>query len=1159
MSQGHKEGLGNRRAFLIHWSRGVRMAIAWRTLLHRRWLRRLLFCLGIATLLLVLALGAVSWRLAQGPVDLGFLEARLDAALEGSGNAPSIQVRNPVLTWGGWDRPLHLRAGPISAIDPEGRIVAEVDEVSFGLGFAQLLRGSIAPTRIDVSGLEIQLVRVEGGRFAIGFEARDQHPEIPAKPSDKHDSRFLSELLGPPDPSSPLGLLTSIHILESQVSLEDRLWQRSWMFSNADLRLERSQKTLKFSFEAELPQHSEDSSIRLRATYNRARGHLESSLELVAVDMPGLTHRIPGLEILSMFDHPSSVSLAFSAESVVPGAESIQVDLREARFDLGDLEVLIRGTGALRGAVIETRLTTTIGSISASAMNRYWPSTVAPEIREWLTTNISDGDLQDLEIQADMTLPVRPEGRFEMDSISGEFAFSGLSVAYLRPLPPLEELVGAGLFRIPEGIQLQATEGRQGEIELGQARITIGPLSGFTRLELEADLKGPLRSVMQVLDTPPLELLEEGMPQSDRFSGTVDAHLELDIPLSSADPTPLAVSGTARTATGGVADWPTGYNITQANLDLAFDLQHLEAQGTIQLNGAAVELDWWEGLSPGPLQRKASGSATLSDADRLALGVHDSDLLVGALGVEFHLVHPAEAALTLEVAVDLTPTALSVPRLGWSKPSGVSGRANLQAELDARSGFTVEQFKISAGDLRAEGSFSLEPEFSVLRELVVDHLSYADNEVSGRMSRLDESTVQLEVSGSQLDLRPLLTPERADGSEDDASTLPIRDFEVRGTLTQSAKKFSIPDLSLRHGRSDLRGSLTVDRSGTKPSFAIECRSDTVDLRPYFPRREQIAPVEGGKATDESASEEKDEAKERFAISDEPLTFPLLERFDGSIHWKVDTYIGPAARTSSFDIGVELEDGRLRVDPFRTDGKYGGDLRGSFELRPHPDGYAVESRLEIEQGRLRLAGADDDTSRWPTFDLELEFQSHGRSLHDLASHLDGQSRLVVGEGALPRSTMDYLASDLLVQAIRGLNPNTEEKEDTQLECAVLILRVAEGEAIMKPFALQSARMTVVGSGTIDLATEELKVDWITKPRQGIGLSASTLTNRNIRLGGTLSEPSIEVRPIDAAVTTGVAVATLGLSLVARGLYDRITADQDVCAKAMEDAAADEEQR
>ncbi len=151
---------------------------------RRRWLRRALIAFAVVFALVIIAVLAGFWWLAQGPVELGFLEPRLDKTLLGTGDAPSVQIRNPVMTWGGWRRPLDLRAGPIRVIDPEGRSIVELEEASLGLAVSQLLRGRVSPTRIELERLWVQLVRTEDGRVAVGFEARD-----PSLPFRSHPAR----------------------------------------------------------------------------------------------------------------------------------------------------------------------------------------------------------------------------------------------------------------------------------------------------------------------------------------------------------------------------------------------------------------------------------------------------------------------------------------------------------------------------------------------------------------------------------------------------------------------------------------------------------------------------------------------------------------------------------------------------------------------------------------------------------------------------------------------------------------------------------------------------------------------------------------------------------------------------------------------------------
>jgi AsmA protein len=138
-------------------------------------------------------------------------------------------------------------------------------------------------------------------------------------------------------------------------------------------------------------------------------------------------------------------------------------------------------------------------------------------------------------------------------------------------------------------------------------------------------------------------------------------------------------------------------------------------------------------------------------------------------------------------------------------------------------------------------------------------------------------------------------------------------------------------------------------------------------------------------------------------------------------------------------------------------------------------------------------------------------------------------------------------------LTAFNPFAKEQKATELQCAIALMTFKDGLATLDPMVMQSDKMTMLGRGQISFATEKLKFDWVTKPRKGIGLSASMLTNPYIKLGGTLAHPSIELKGAQAVASTGVAVATLGISLVAKGMLDRATAEKKVCKIALEEIA------
>ena len=142
------------------------------------------------------------------------------------------------------------------------------------------------------------------------------------------------------------------------------------------------------------------------------------------------------------------------------------------------------------------------------------------------------------------------------------------------------------------------------------------------------------------------------------------------------------------------------------------------------------------------------------------------------------------------------------------------------------------------------------------------------------------------------------------------------------------------------------------------------------------------------------------------------------------------------------------------------------------------------------------------------------------------------------------------SEREAKLLATLNPFVEKSPHTQLECALVAAEIENGQVVVEPLIYQTREMAIVSGGNIDLVTEHLKLDFHTQVRTGIGLSAGMVVNPFIRLGGTLASPAIEIDPANTAVKGGLAVATVGLSVVGRSLYDRFLSEKEPCQKALD---------
>jgi hypothetical protein len=102
--------------------------------------------------------------------------------------------------------------------------------------------------------------------------------------------------------------------------------------------------------------------------------------------------------------------------------------------------------------------------------------------------------------------------------------------------------------------------------------------------------------------------------------------------------------------------------------------------------------------------------------------------------------------------------------------------------------------------------------------------------------------------------------------------------------------------------------------------------------------------------------------------------------------------------------------------------------------------------------------------------------------------------------------------------------------------------------------QTDKLRIFANTKINLKTEKLDANFRIEARKGLGLSLSNLLNPYIKVTGTLAKPSVVIDPEGVLIEGGVAVATAGLSILAKGLKSRFLSAKDPCGKALADADA-----
>lgn len=186
---------------------------------------------------------------------------------------------------------------------------------------------------------------------------------------------------------------------------------------------------------------------------------------------------------------------------------------------------------------------------------------------------------------------------------------------------------------------------------------------------------------------------------------------------------------------------------------------------------------------------------------------------------------------------------------------------------------------------------------------------------------------------------------------------------------------------------------------------------------------------------------------------------------------------------------------------------------------------------------------------PTADILIDVTASGRSPRELISSLDGYTLFTQGQGVSSGSLINRFTNDVLNQLITALNPFSQSEKYTYWECTVVATTIEQGYSNIDVMFAQTNKLMILGAGNLDLKKEKMRIEFNTKPRKGVGISADMFVTPFVSLTGTFQRPGVGLNKKGALFTGGAAVMTGGLSILAQGLYDRASAQNDRCGTTM----------
>jgi uncharacterized protein involved in outer membrane biogenesis len=252
--------------------------------------------------------------------------------------------------------------------------------------------------------------------------------------------------------------------------------------------------------------------------------------------------------------------------------------------------------------------------------------------------------------------------------------------------------------------------------------------------------------------------------------------------------------------------------------------------------------------------------------------------------------------------------------------------------------------------------------------------------------------------------------------------------------------------------------------------------------------------------------------------------------------------------------LALKGGKLVLDPI-SGTLPAGKMSGRLVIDANPPQPPVALALRAPGLSVRLLaltlGLPSDASG--SLEVDANLNGAGDSLHAIATELNGTLGLAMVNGQIDNASLNRVLGPILTSASLPLSlifPGQIIGGGSALRCFAARLDARGGLATFRALYLDSARVKVTGSGTINLADEALSLRL-----RPLARLADTGITAPLIVGGTIKHPKAHIDAADSAQANimglaqsaeNLAEVPLGAISGALGGPDRLSSGGDDCA-------------
>jgi uncharacterized protein involved in outer membrane biogenesis len=602
-----------------------------------------------------------------------------------------------------------------------------------------------------------------------------------------------------------------------------------------------------------------------------------------------------------------------------------------------------------------------------------------------------------------------------------------------------------------------------------------------------------------------------------RLDGLHNFDVNLDLDVSGVADSPIAIEKVVTTLTVAKGTLAASFRGRVAGADLKgqLELARRSNRPTVSLKAAVGRIDAGQTLRQLNLPDILAGTVDAVQVDGRSTGETLHALLEQA-----------------DITVQIKPASLSCS--GNMIPRKVDVTL-ASAELAVRKGRPVTA--------ALTGTLNRVPFDATLSAGTLAELYRTDAPLPVRLT-LQAADVQLRAEGTvarpfhrlEFDLEHELTGKEIKGLDPLMDiVLPLRgEFYAKGRVSAHGNRFTYEE-DLRVGKSDLKAAITVLHVPTRPKIEGRIQAGELHLN-------DVALSDGN----EDAGPAKDALR---VILDHTIPTDIFLAADLDLAIGAERIITETETLGDLVSKVKLQNGRYHSSSSIAGGM-GGRIGGELDIDAATQPLSIRIRLDAKDLDYRFLQQPPQNSDLikGSVDLYVRLSGAGATMRSLLGNADGRVTVIGGPSRISGRRLDLWAADLIPTM---LSPRWQRENVTEMNCIAAKIELKQGLAKLESLILDTQRITITGSGTLNLETEALDLNLAPRPKRP---SLVSLANP-VTIRGTLAKPDVSVAQLPSRrrlLRTGLLAGLINPAFLLIAFSDTGTGVANPCGAAIERA-------